>query len=478
MKLIHRAAIVVAAAGALAAPAIPTAASAAIRPQQTYINWSSYLNGLEHSSYQPDATSITPSTAPDLTTDWTWKPAKGTMQGQPAPALYSSPTVYDGVIYIGADTGEFYALNESTGAVLWSDFLGYVPQFACHARGISATATVATDPNTGVLTVYEAGGNGYLYALNAATGATIWQSVIGIPSQTSNNYYDWSSPTVANDHIYVGVSSQCNDPNVYGGLKMYDQTTGALQDFFQTATPTSSSGASIWDTASVDPSGTVYIGTGNGFGKAESIIQLNGSNLKEEGHWQVPVDQRVGKDSDFGGSTTIWTATLNGSPTEMVGECNKNGIYYAFVAGDLNAGPVWQDKLGAGSTHPPICAAAAVWDGTNLYLGGPPTTIGGVKYGGAIQAVNPATGVPIWQTGLGGTPIGTPTLDGAGVLAVQTYSTAGTYLIDSSTGAIISHLNTSIEWGQPVWADNYLLVPTQGKGLWAMSNPSGDRRHA
>jgi hypothetical protein len=58
----------------------------------------------------------------------------------------------------------------------------------------------------------------------------------------------------------------------------------------------------------------------------------------------------------------------------MVGACNKNGTYYAFAADDINAGPVWQDDLGAGSTHPPICAAAAIYNGHNLFLAGPPTT--------------------------------------------------------------------------------------------------------
>lgn len=456
----------------LASPTIP-AASAVARPDQTYINWSSYLNGLQHSSYQPAATSITTATAPSLTMAWKFRVPKGTMTGQPAAALYSSPTVYDGTVYIGADTGNFYALDESTGAVLWSSFLGFVPKLSCGARGISDTATVVADPNTGVLTVYVSGGNGYLYALNAATGATIWQSVIGLPSTTKNDYYDWASPTVANGHIYIGVSSQCNDPNIYGGLKEYNQTTGALQHFWQTKTTKSKFGASIWSTASVDSAGNVYTGTGGGMGKAETIAQLNGTTLKELNHWQVPPAQRVGYDSDFGGSSILFTATLNGTPTEMIGDCNKNGIYYALQADDLSAGPVWQDALGAGSTDPPICAAAGIWDGTNLYLAGPPTTIGGTSYQGSVEAVNPATGAVLWQTGLAGPPIGTPSLDGSGVIAVSTYSSAGDYLIDASTGAILTHLATGTEWGQPVFADNYLFIPTQGKGLWAMTDPSG-----
>jgi len=36
----------------------------------------------------------------------------------------SSPTVYNGVIYIGAKNGYFYALDETTGAVIWKRFTG------------------------------------------------------------------------------------------------------------------------------------------------------------------------------------------------------------------------------------------------------------------------------------------------------------------------------------------------------------------
>jgi outer membrane protein assembly factor BamB len=475
-RLLKRTVIAGAALAVLAAPAIPAAASAAARPDQTYINWPSYLNGVQHTSYQPAATSITTATAPDLTTAWKFTAPKSTTPGQPGGSFYSSPSVYDGVVYIGADSGNFYALNETTGKVIWQSFLGYVPKLSCGARGISDTATVETDPSTGVLTVYVSGGNGYLYALNANTGATIWQSVIALPSSTKNDYYDWSSPTVVNGNIYIGVSSQCNDPNILGGLEEYNQTTGAQENFWQTRT-TGQFGASIWDTASADAKGNIYVGTGGGEGVAETIVRLNPKTLAKMSHWQVPKAQRVGYDSDFGGSSTQFTATLNGVSTPMIGECNKNGIFYALKDGDIGGGPVWEDDLGAGSTHPPICAAAAIWNGTNLWLAGPPTTIDGTLYQGSIEEVDPATGTPIWQTGLAGPPIGSPSMDGSGVIAVQTYTSAGDYLVNASTGAILAHLNTGVDWGQPVFADNYLIIPTQGKGLWAMVNPADVHKH-
>jgi len=122
--------------------------------------------------------------------------------------------VVGGHVYIGAGTGVFYALDEATGRVLWHQFLGFVPKKNCGARGIDSTATVAPDPMTGALTVYVSGGDGYLYALSAATGAIVWKSVIALPSPKVSDYYDWSSPTVSNGRIYMGVASQCCWPRV------------------------------------------------------------------------------------------------------------------------------------------------------------------------------------------------------------------------------------------------------------------------
>jgi polyvinyl alcohol dehydrogenase (cytochrome) len=398
---------------------------------------------------------------------WKWKADKPTMTGQPNPGLYASPTVYTGQVYIGANTGVFYDVDESTGQAVWKQFLGFVPKLTCHARGITSTATVAPDPQTGNPTVYVAGGDGYLYALDAATGAIVWRSVIALPSSTVNDYYDWSSPTVANGHIYIGVSSQCDNPLVYGGLKEYDQTTGTLLGFYQTD-PGAKKGPSIWSSAAADPSGQfVYATTGNGGGDGASIVQLDSGTLAKLGSWQVPLSQQI-SDSDFGGSPTLFTATLGGTATDMVGACNKNGIYYALQRNDLAAGPVWQLQVGAGASGGPQCDAAAIWDGTHLFIGGNQSTIGGVAYNGSISMVDPATGTPIWQDGLSGPVIGSPSLDGGGVLAVQAYSSTGTLsLIDAATGAVLATIATGAEFGQPVFADNMLLVPTKGKGLWA-----------
>ena len=435
-----------------------------------FINWPGYLFGSTHSSDNAAAATITPATAPALTRVWTWKPAAPTMTGQPGTSLFASPTVFNGRVYIGANTGVFYALNEATGKVIWKRFLGFVTKKTCGSRGLTSTATVAPDPVTGALTVYVAGGNGYLYALSAATGAVTWRHVVALPSSKVNNYYNWSSPTVFNGHVYIGVSSQCDNPLVMGGLKEYNQATGALIAFFKT-NPGGSTGPSIWTSAAGQQSGTsVFVTTGNGVGPdAVAVIRLNAATLAQQDSWQVPSSE-LGPDSDFGGSPTLFSATIGTSTVQLVGACNKNGVYYTLQQGNLAAGPVWRFQAGTPTTVSDRCDAAAVWDGSNLYIAGNQTVIGGVTYNGSVSSVDPATGTPHWQRGLPGAVVGTPTLDGAGVLAVPTFNASELLLIDAATGSVLKTITTGPDFGQPVFADNMLLFPTKKSGLWAYSS--------
>ncbi|HRD59308.1 MAG TPA: PQQ-binding-like beta-propeller repeat protein [Nocardioides sp.] len=76
----------------------------------------------------------------------------------PGPGIFASPTVADGSIYVGANNGNFYQLNATTGAVQHKVFVGLRKKLsACSARGFISTATVAPDPVTGVDTVYVGG---------------------------------------------------------------------------------------------------------------------------------------------------------------------------------------------------------------------------------------------------------------------------------------------------------------------------------
>ena len=90
-------------------------------------------------------------------------------------AVWTNPTITNGIAYFGSLDGNIYALNASTGAKLWS-FSYKTNQFPPpDYETPSADLTVAN----GVVYagISEADhGYGSLYALNASTGALLWNS--------------------------------------------------------------------------------------------------------------------------------------------------------------------------------------------------------------------------------------------------------------------------------------------------------------
>ncbi len=469
---------------AVLASIVLAAAAAGSASGTTFVNWPAYLFGPGHSSFSRNAVAITPANSGSLVTAWTWKPPAPTLTGQPAPTLAASPTVYNGVIYIGTNSGVFFAIRESTGAVIWQRFVAFVPKLTCNsAKGFTGTATVAPDPVTLRPTVYVGAADGYLYALDAATGNVDWRALVAAPSRTVNDYYLWGSPTVRSGRIFIGVASQCDNPLVRGGVRAFSQTNGSPQATYNTV-PSGSTGGSGWSSPAVTSAGNVVVTTGNpnplspSGGDSTSIVRLSGGLVKQD-IWTVPAAM-LKRDDDFGASPTLFTATLGGVSTPMVGACNKNGWFYALRTAGLSAGPVWKLQVGAGfsNTTGEQCIAGAVWDGSRLFVAGNQTTIAGTSYFGSMRRINPATGAALWATGLPGAVMGTPTLNGSGVLAAASYdatsgSTNEAYLLNASTGQLMATLSIggAREFAQPVFADNHLLLATINKGLIAYRAP-------
>ena len=444
-------------------------------PATDAANWPMYLHDVTHTS-KASSSSITPQNVGTLVQAWRWQPEAPTMSGQPAAALDASPTVFNGRIYIGANTGVFYALNETTGQVVWKRMLDYVTAKTCSSKGITSTAAVVPDPASGALTVYVAGARN-LYALDPSTGAIRWQTRIGpAGSATANDYYNWSSPTVVGGRIFIGISSQCDDPLVRGGLISLDQHTGAVLHTYWTV-PAGAIGGSIWSSAAAASNAArVWVSTGNEdpngtpAGDSISIVRLDAATLQKKERWTV--SGAFGADLDFGSSPTLFSASLGGVTTPLVGACNKNGRYYALKAYDFSGGPVWSLRVGA-SASSSSCITSAAWDvaAKRLYVAANSTTLGGVSFAGSIRALNPATGAVVWERGLPCPVLGSPSASNTGLVAMSTYCGNGitnhAYVVNTASGVIAKTLTLpSNAFPQPVFVDNYLLVGTRSGGLF------------
>jgi hypothetical protein len=467
------------------------ASLAGAAPTLAHVNWPSYQFDTGHSSLNSAATTITPSNAGALTPAWS-QPFRPVASG-----FTASPVVYNGSIYIGDNNGTFYQLNEATGAVVNRVTVGR--EATCgsgtYGYGIVDTATVAPDPSRGgAQTVYVTGGDGrpnatgvdgnggiYLWALDARTLKPVW-TTDPVTVSTQPGATGWASPLVSNGTISIGIASGCDLPEVRGGLSEFSQSNGAPVGTYWTV-PAGNQGGPIWATPVASGSST-WVATGNAtqgfvYGDSYSIVRLQGATKVDS--WTIP-GQTAAVDNDFGDSPTLFTGVAGTTPRSMIGDCNKNGTFYALQSMSLSSGPVWTYQLGSGDDT--LCSAGAVWDAGahELIMGGTKAPNG---QPGSIQALSPDTGAVIWKSYLPCPVEGTPSEDGDGVLAVVTFSyagnrcspgaTPGLYLynahstVPNGSGPPAPQLLKTIPLGaaafsQPAFADSYLLVAGDGNG--------------
>jgi hypothetical protein len=390
--------------------------------------WETYLGSPAHTSYNAAETAITPQTAAKLKKVWSVHTASITGQ----------PIVGNNLIYWGSWDGYEHAANLA-GTEVWRRNLGTTVGACFIKTGVVGAGTLGTINGTPAL--FVAGGNATFYALNALTGAVIWQRQLGSPPA----HFLWSSPMVANGSVYVGMASLLDCPLVQGQLIQLNADTGAVQHTLNLV-PNGCIGGSVWDSPSLDAaSGLIYFATGNPgtCSQAEpltyAVVAVHASDLSIAGSWRVPTSQQL-SDVDFGATVTLFTATINGTPTPLLGVANKNGWYYAFDRSKpLSAGPLWEDKIAIGGDDPGNgfgSISSSAWDGTTLYVGGGKTTINGVSCaGGTVRAVNPATGAYLWQHCLGSGYVIAAITAIPGAIVVGAGSTF--YVLASSNGATL-----------------------------------------
>lgn len=367
-------------------------------------DWATYWAGPGRSGYNATETIINRTSAPNLRLHWVHH-GGGSISGE--------PIVVNGVIYWGSWDGYEHASNLQ-GTQLWQTFLGQTTDYKCHPSraGVASTATVASIMFNGVDTsvVFVGGGNATIYALNATTGAIIWKTPLG----PSPSYFAWSSPVFYQGSIFVGSASFGDCPLTPGQLLKMDATTGAIQ-YSYTDVPDGCVGGGIWSSPAIDTiTGDIYVTTGtyptschNPEPQAIGIVELRSSDLTVVDSWQVPPGDR-NIDSDFGATPTLFVARVNGAKQYMVGAGNKNGKYYAFIRGALSNGPVWKDVLDVSGLCPQCgqgIISNSAFDGGKLYVAAGSTTVNGVSCPGFLAALNPADGSIIWKDCLADGPV-------------------------------------------------------------------------
>lgn len=302
-------------------------------------DWPKYKRDLANDGLSAE-TGINSTNATSLMTKWTF-PTGGLISASAAVATVNGTST----LYLGSWSGIFYAINAVTGQTIWMFQVDQIGQ--CKTNGCRIGSSAAVDVANNL--VFFGARNAYLYALNATTGQVVWKESVG---DNRVGYEVWSSPAVYNGMVFVGVSSHGDNPCLPGGLvNAYNELTGVPVWSFNTIDQSTCPsgvcvGGSVWSSVAIDDvNGIVYAGTGNPGSTCsppsqnaglypDSILAFNASTGALLNYYQAIKNDN--NDKDFGSSPVLHEAKENNqctrtvTTTDWVTAGSKNGHIFTL----------------------------------------------------------------------------------------------------------------------------------------------------
>jgi polyvinyl alcohol dehydrogenase (cytochrome) len=378
--------------------------------------WNGWGGDPENTRFQSNA-GLSPADVPRLRLKWAF--------GFPgATVAYSQPAVAGGRVYVGSATGVVYALDANSGCAHWSHVA---------PAGVRTSMAVGTIGTGGARRHAVIFGDlaATVHALDASTGAPIWSRkldthsaarITGTPVLHENRVY----APVSSWEEGAGAKEGYECCTFRGSLAALDAATGAV--VWQTYTiaepprPTKKTpkgtqlwgpaGAAIWMSPTLDLARrAIYVGTGNGYSEpatttSDAILAIDMDSGKirwarqltpndvfvvncREGNANCP--QTVGPDFDFG-SPPILRRLPGGRTILLAGQ--KSGVAYGLDP-DKDGAVVWQFRASNGGLLGGIEWGMAA-DEENLYV---PVSdvLDAADAPRGLYAVRIATGEKVWH---------------------------------------------------------------------------------
>jgi outer membrane protein assembly factor BamB len=439
---------------ARAAVAPAPAHTAPVHRSPALTDWTTWGFDLARSGYNPDETALNPTTVKRLRRRWTFD-ARAIIDTQPTVATRVRITVRRkrttaNLVLVGSEHGGFFAVNAATGVPVWrrlggsgryrslGDRLTGCDDIPDRTFGVTSTPVLDRASNT----VYVAGGDGKLYALDMSTGATKRGWPVTITSDPVHEHV-WGALTLASGDVYVPVASVCDIRPYHGRLvKVRVKTRRVLSAW--SPIPGFRSGGGIWTWGGVAVergAGRIFTATGNVFDSpiehdwlAEHVVVLN-LNLRV---LASDFPAQVGGDDDLSSTPMLYRAP--GCPGQLA-VMQKHGALFVYDQNSIAAGPVQTLQVDGnhafigGLAYDPLtrivyvahgydasigrsrhglvalrvgrgCKLSLAWQQSSGHIGvaSAATIAGGVVYygdgtGNRLLAYDAATGQPLWNSG-------------------------------------------------------------------------------
>ena len=325
-----------------------------------------------------------------------WEYKLGTKRG-----LQSTSIVVDGVMFASGNWGRVYALDAANGREIWAYDPGVDGQYGRYACCDVVNRGLAVWNGR----VYVASLDGYLHAIDAATGKRVWR-VDTLPDRGPHafHYFVTGAPVLAGHVIVIG-NGGADFKGARGSISAYDLQSGEFKWRFYTVPRdpqlgkqdqahleaavktwpasydwTTGGGGTAWDGLAYDADlRLVYLGTGNASpyhgntgsaGRSDelfvaSIVAVHIDTGQMAWYYQeIPGE---GWDYDTANKFVLAEVPIAGKRRKVVMQASKNGYLYVldratgeFLSGKPFAYVNWTKGLDP-KTHRPIEQPSADW---------------------------------------------------------------------------------------------------------------------
>ncbi|MGE5637413.1 MAG: PQQ-binding-like beta-propeller repeat protein [Chloroflexota bacterium] len=335
-------------------------------------------------------------------------------------AVMSSPSIVNGILYIGSQDKNVYAIDAWSGTLIWN---------------FTTAGTIESSPAVVDGKVFVGSDDGYIYCLDAQKGDILWKRFVNGDSPVTSGAAVMlrSSPAVADNIVYIG--------SVDGNLYALNINSGAIVWKFETQGPITSS-PTISD-------GMVYVTSEEPTEGALYKVNANTGELI----WRKPLQYQ----HTFTGGTD-----MQGTPTVA------NGMVFAST--DLS------EYYGID-----VATSDTVWTFANpdaiefivsspIYLDGKLFIID--KYD--IACLNATTGKKIWSSYSGDELYVSPSYADGNLYVVT--SQRHIFIINATNGdRALAYTTPSASWSSPTLSNGRLYIGNNDWNIYCLtsSNTNG-----
>jgi len=468
----------------------------AILPTPAQVNVTQEHNNLSRNGLYIDP-AFTAANAANLTRDLNFN---GTISGN----VYAQPLYIEGgpngaMVIAVTESNNVYALNATTGAVIWQRNLGPavtsgLPCGNISPLGITGTPVVDLASRSLFLDAMIDGATKkhFVYSLNVDTGVTNPNWPVNLNAAANYNGTTFTSLVqnergglaIVNGILYISFSGHAGDCGMYHGWVIGIPINNP---FNVMAWATNAIGGGIWGHGGVASDGTnVFVVTGNTFTSpgdpwsgGEAIIRFQAGPIVS-GFWAPPNWQSLDNgDTDLGGCSATLIDVPGATPSQLVLALGKDGMAYLVNRNSLGGvtAPVASENLPT-AVRGQSAATYHTSQGTYFVFHTENNAVAAYK----VTATSPPTIVPAWsmsQSGLGSVFV--TSTDGTNNAIVWVAGGGGDqrlHAYNGDTGAVVyaggganEMMNGTRKWNTGIVARGRIYYPADNK-IYAFRVPA------